>query len=174
MGNILFSIESLQSGKYKNYAKQIDNQSSGKFKDNNIDSEEIKKMTPFLISEFSSIKQDKRIASMGSEFAKELDDLMLIFNSLPNELKKVVRDKVNENKKDLSKIEEQKLQEMEKELEEQCIKLKLQLEAQRCGVELTEEDLSQSPEKIKLIIEFKKSQNSLIQNEIIKSLKGMF
>ena len=63
---------------------------------------------------------------------------------------------------------------MEKELEEQCIKLKLQLEAQRCGVELTAEDLSQSPEKIKLIIEFKKSQNSLIQNEIIKSLKGMF
>ena len=88
MGNILFSIESLQSGKYKNYAKQIDNQSTGKFKDDNIDSEEIKKMTPLLISDFSSIKKDKRNATMGSEFEKELDDLMLIFDCLPNEPKK--------------------------------------------------------------------------------------
>ena len=153
MRQVLFTISSLQSNKYRNMATQIDSQSKGKYKDTKIDSEEIKQFRTVVIDGYNSIKTDKRVASMGSEFSKELDDLMRIFNALPDEIKKVVKEEIKNNKQNKS----QKLEELEKELSEKYEKLSIQCNAQMRGIQLTEEELKLPVEKIKLIVKAKEN-----------------
>ena len=150
MRQVLFSISSLKSNKYKAIATQIDGQSKGKYKDKNIDSEEIKHFKAIVINGFNSIKTDKRIATMGSEFSKELDDFKLIFDALPDELKKAAREEIKKSNPPKSK-------EVEKEEAEKIEKLSIQCNAQMRGINLTEEELKLPVEKIKLIVKAKEN-----------------
>ena len=156
MRQVLFAISSLQSSKYRSIATQIDNQSYGKYKDKNIDSEEIKQFKTIMIDSYISIKNDKRVASIGSEFNKELDDIMLVFGALPDELKEIVREEINKNKSKLTKEQKAKQEEERKKYE-------LLIEARKEGIWITEDVSRLSLSDVEALIYTRKT-NKIFDN----------